>query len=153
MCDFAGYQTEIGYISLRYSEDLITEIKILPQKLKEDGIKTQFTEMVYYQISEYLQGKRKVLNFGYTYHGTEFQQKVWRAVTSIPYGQTKSYKEIAEIIGNPKAYRAVGLANNKNPVLLAVPCHRVIGASGQLTGYAAGVDVKKYLLDLEKKVI
>jgi len=81
--------------------------------------------------------------------GTPFQLKVWQALTTIPYGETRSYKQIAEQIGNSKACRAVGLANNRNPISIVVPCHRVIGANGKLVGYGGGLDVKKYLLELE----
>ena len=81
--------------------------------------------------------------------GTEFQKRVWKALCDIPYGETRSYKQIAQAIGNPKAVRAVGMANNKNPLLVIVPCHRVIGANGQLVGYASGLEKKRFLLQLE----
>jgi len=82
--------------------------------------------------------------------GTVFQKQVWKALLEIPYGETRSYKQIAEAIGNPKAVRAVGMANNRNPLLIVVPCHRVIGANGKLVGYGAGLDKKEFLLRLEK---
>ena len=85
--------------------------------------------------------------------GTAFQQNVWRALLEIPYGETRSYKQIAEAIGNPKAVRAVGMANNRNPLLVVVPCHRVIGANGKLIGYAAGIEKKEFLLRLEKSIL
>ena len=85
--------------------------------------------------------------------GTEFQRKVWEALLTIPYGQTRSYKEIAELIGHPKAYRAVGMACHTNPIGLIIPCHRVLGSKGQLTGYAGGLDLKKKLLMHEKTAI
>ena len=81
--------------------------------------------------------------------GTDFQKQVWQALLKIPFGETRSYKQIAEAIGNPKAVRAVGMANNKNPLLIVVPCHRVIGTNGKLVGYAVGLDKKEYLLRLE----
>lgn len=83
--------------------------------------------------------------------GTSFQRGVWKALEAIPYGETRSYREIAERIGQPKAYRAVGMANNKNPIAVFVPCHRVIGSNGKLVGYAGGLDVKEKLLGLEKQ--
>lgn len=83
--------------------------------------------------------------------GTEFQKKVWKQLTYIPYGETRTYKEIAVAIGNPKASRAVGMANNKNPITIVVPCHRVVGSNGKMVGYAGGLDMKKKLLDLEKR--
>ena len=83
-------------------------------------------------------------------NGTEFMKQVWTALCGIPYGKTATYGEIAERVGRPKAARAVGLANNRNPIPIIIPCHRVIGANGSLTGYAGGLDMKKRLLDLEK---
>ena len=82
--------------------------------------------------------------------GTEFQQQVWQALTRIPYGQTRSYADIADTIGNPKAVRAVGAANGRNPLAIIVPCHRVIGRDGSLTGYAGGLAIKQFLLNLEQ---
>jgi len=101
------------------------------------------------QFEEYFDKKRKVFDLPLILHGTEFQKKIWKALQSIPYGETRSYGEVAAITGNPKASRAVGLANNRNPVAIIVPCHRVIGHNGSLTGYAGGLDLKQQLLDLE----
>ncbi|MDQ8936440.1 methylated-DNA--[protein]-cysteine S-methyltransferase [Acinetobacter rudis] len=101
------------------------------------------------QLDEYFRSQRQVFDVPLDLAGTEFQQKVWRALQDIPYGQTRSYKEIAEQIGNVKAVRAVGAANGKNPISIIVPCHRVIGASGQLVGFAGGLDYKQSLLQLE----
>ncbi|HOJ79339.1 MAG TPA: methylated-DNA--[protein]-cysteine S-methyltransferase [Clostridiales bacterium] len=102
------------------------------------------------QLYEYLDGNRKVFDIPLELEGTPFQKAVWQALLEIPYGETRSYGEIAERIGNPKAARAVGMANNRNHVAVFVPCHRVIGADGRLVGYASGIDIKKKLLDLEK---
>ncbi len=102
------------------------------------------------QLIEYFQGKRKVFDLPLKPSGTEFQKKVWKALCSIPYGQTRSYGEIAEQIGNPRACRAIGGANNKNPVMIFIPCHRVIGADGSLVGFGGGLYAKKYMLDLER---
>lgn len=103
------------------------------------------------QLEEYFSLKRKQFNLPYKQEGTTFMKKVWNALQEIPYGETRSYKQIAEKIGNPKAVRAVGMANNKNKIPIIIPCHRVIGSNGKLIGYALGLDVKKYLLDLESK--
>lgn len=103
------------------------------------------------ELKAYFDGRLKKFSVPVSLHGTEFQKKVWHTLQQIPYGETRSYGEIAECIGSPKACRAVGSANNHNPVAIIVPCHRVIGANGKLVGYAGGLDVKKYLLDLEKK--
>ncbi|HPZ04773.1 MAG: methylated-DNA--[protein]-cysteine S-methyltransferase [Bacillota bacterium] len=102
------------------------------------------------QLEEYFVGKRKIFDIPLGPEGTPFQRAVWEALLEIPYGETRSYGDIAARIGNPKAARAVGMANNRNPIAVFVPCHRVIGASGKLVGYAGGVDVKKKLLELEK---
>jgi len=102
------------------------------------------------QLEEYFDGKRKVFDIPLFLKGTAFQQAVWKALLRIPYGETKSYKEVATMAGNAAACRAAGMANNRNPVAIIVPCHRVIGADGSLTGYGGGLDKKQYLLDLEK---
>ena len=103
------------------------------------------------QIEEWLAGKRKQFSLPLALHGTEFQIDVWKALQSIPHGETRSYKEIAGLIGRPKAARAVGLANNRNPIALIVPCHRVIGHNGDLVGFGGGLPLKRYLLDLEQQ--
>lgn len=103
------------------------------------------------QLHEYFQGQRQVFDLPLDLAGTAFQQQVWQALQTIPYGETRSYKEIAEQIGNIKAVRAVGAANGKNPISIIVPCHRVIGASGQLVGFAGGLGYKQTLLSIEYK--
>ena len=103
------------------------------------------------QLEEYFEGKRKVFDLPLEQEGTAFQKRVWEALENIPYGETRTYKEVAKMIGNEKASRAVGMANNKNNIPIIVPCHRVIGSNGKLVGYALGLDMKKYLLDLEKR--
>ena len=102
------------------------------------------------QLSEYFEGQRKIFDLPLNFEGTEFQQKVWQALLTIPFGETRSYKDIAEQIGNVKAVRAVGAANGKNPISIIAPCHRVVGANGKLVGFAGGLDNKDILLKLEK---
>ena len=104
------------------------------------------------QLDEYFAGERKEFTVPVRLMGTEFQKKVWAALAEIPYGGTATYGEIAARIGSPKACRAVGTANHHNPVPIIVPCHRVIGAGGSLTGYGGGLEVKAYLLTLERHV-
>jgi methylated-DNA-[protein]-cysteine S-methyltransferase len=101
------------------------------------------------QLAEYLSGERTEFDLPLRMEGTEFQQEVWRGLLAIPYGETVSYSELAQRIGRPGASRAVGLANGRNPISIVVPCHRVIGSSGALTGYGGGMERKRYLLDLE----
>jgi methylated-DNA-[protein]-cysteine S-methyltransferase len=103
------------------------------------------------QLKEYFGYKRKTFDLPLAPRGTEFQKKVWDALLNIPYGETRGYGEIAKIIGNPKACRAVGMANNRNPIVIIIPCHRVIGADGSLTGFGSGLDLKIRLLELEAK--
>lgn len=126
-------------ISIKKTEKNIisTDNKILLQAEKE--------------LKEYFDGKRKKFTLPLDLRGTDFQLRVWNVLREIPYGETRSYKEVALAAGNEKASRAVGLANNKNPILIVVPCHRVIGSNGAMTGFACGLDVKKKLLELEKK--
>jgi methylated-DNA-[protein]-cysteine S-methyltransferase len=102
------------------------------------------------QFEAYFSGKLKSFDLKLASRGTDFQKAVWKALCEIPYGETRTYKDIAESIEKPKAYRAVGRANNLNPIAIVVPCHRVIGSTGKLVGYASGLDVKEYLLKLEK---
>jgi methylated-DNA-[protein]-cysteine S-methyltransferase len=102
------------------------------------------------QLTSYFAGKRRAFDIPLAPEGTPFQQQVWRALCDIPYGTTTSYAELARRIGNPKAVRAVGLANGSNPISIIIPCHRVIGSNGSLTGYGGGLPIKKALLDLER---
>jgi methylated-DNA-[protein]-cysteine S-methyltransferase len=102
------------------------------------------------QLDEYFAGKRKAFSVALDMRGTRFQQDVWAALLAIPFGETRSYGQLAKQLGNPRASRAVGAANGKNPVSIIVPCHRVIGSSGKLTGFAGGLDTKAHLLNLEK---
>jgi methylated-DNA-[protein]-cysteine S-methyltransferase len=103
------------------------------------------------QLAEYFAGHRREFNIALDAVGTEFQKQVWAALSTIPFGETRSYAQIARQIGNPKAVRAVGAANGRNPISIVVPCHRVIGASGRLTGFAGGLKTKSLLLQLESK--
>jgi len=103
------------------------------------------------QLSEYFSGKRQEFSLPLDLRGTTFQREVWHALPGIPFGETRSYQQLANQLGNPNATRAVGAANGRNPVSIIVPCHRVIGSSGKLTGFAGGLDAKKYLLEMEAR--
>ncbi|NLU35896.1 MAG: methylated-DNA--[protein]-cysteine S-methyltransferase [Clostridiales bacterium] len=103
------------------------------------------------QLQEYFAGNRKKFDLPLAPEGTSFQLKVWKALQSIPYGETRSYKDIAIAVGSPKATRAVGMANNRNPIAIIIPCHRVIGSNGKLVGYGGGMHVKEFLLNLEQE--
>ena len=103
------------------------------------------------QLQEYFAGTRNQFELELDFAGTDFQKQVWQALLTIPFGETRSYSQIAEQIGNPKAVRAVGAANGRNPISIIAPCHRVVGASGGLTGFAGGLEAKQYLLTLEDR--
>jgi len=117
----------------------------VPRKPERSGI----VALALNQIAEYLGGQRRDFDLPLDLRGTEFQRRMWAAVAGIPYGETRTYAEIALAIGKPKAVRAVGAANGANPLPLVVPCHRVVGSDGSLTGYGGGLDVKRKLLDME----
>ena len=148
--NIAVYEFPFGLLKIEYDGDILISLKKIDET-SESGKNTEFSDLVYNEVMEYLNGKRKTFDIKYEINGTEFQKKVWKELAKIPYGETRTYKEIAVAVGNPKASRAVGMANNKNPIAIIVPCHRVIGSDGKLVGYAGGLDMKRALLTLEKK--
>ena len=145
-----SYETVLGSVTLVEEDGALLAIST---HHVYDGIcqETTLIKEAHQQLSEYLKGERKSFDLPLRMKGTDFQQRVWNALLDIPYGETRSYKQIAEAIGNPKAVRAVGMANNRNPLLIVVPCHRVIGADGKLVGYGAGIEKKEFLLRLESR--
>ena len=146
------YNTKIGKLGIREDGKNITHIYLRDKDIDKDKVVIEESDLIkraYIQIDEYIKGKRKIFDLPLNPNGTEFQKKVWKALTEIPYGETTSYKDIAVTLGNEKACRAVGMANNKNPIPIIIPCHRVIGANKKLVGYAGGLDLKKMLLNLE----
>ena len=152
MNGFAVYETKVGYFRMEYLSEHITFFKKTHEdNITDFGTKTELTEKAYKQLQEYFDGNRKQFDLPYRLNGTEFQKKVWNELTHIPYGETISYKDIAIAVGNEKASRAIGMANNKNPITVIIPCHRVIGTSGKLVGYAGGLTMKEFLLDMERK--
>ena len=112
---------------------------------------SDFLHEVYHQLNEYFAGKRKIFDLPVDGKGTAFQKAVWRELQKIPYGETRSYEDIAVAIGNKKAVRAIGQANGRNPIMIVVPCHRVIRKNGDISGFACGVEAKRYLLNLERE--
>lgn len=146
---FCKYQFENISLYLVATETHLINIQFTqPQKALLQT--TELLSMATIQLDEYFQGKRTTFSLPFKLIGTPFQLAVWKELQNIPYGQTTSYKEIAQKINKPKAYRAVGMANNKNPLPIIIPCHRVIGSNGKLIGYAGGLNLKNYLLELEK---
>lgn len=144
------YHSPIGILEIIESNGYIVEINFLEDDNCLEEFISDEIEKCKIELEEYFHGRRSRFSVKVDLiRGTEFQKKVWNALRDIPYGETVSYKEIAEKIGNPKAVRAVGGANNKNPISIIIPCHRVIGKDGSLTGYGGGLSKKEYLLNLE----
>ncbi|GKX65747.1 methylated-DNA--[protein]-cysteine S-methyltransferase [Inconstantimicrobium mannanitabidum] len=150
-----SYGTDIGTIVIEENGKAITKIYLANEDIDDLLVKRQETELLMQaikQLNEYFSGSRNFFDLPLEPEGTEFQKKVWNALKEIPFGETRSYGEIAKKIGNEKAARAVGMANNKNPIMIIIPCHRVIGSNGKLVGYAGGLDIKEKLLNLEKNI-
>ena len=142
---------EIAAVEIATEGQFLTHLLFSDTKSPSDAVEksTPFLRKVAGELNEYLSGKRRQFDIPIKLSGTDFQLAVWNALLTIPYGETRSYKEIAEQIGNPKSCRAVGMANHRNPIAIIVPCHRVIGADGSLTGFGGGLDLKRQLLELE----
>ncbi len=142
------YNSPIGILEIELKNDTIQRFRVA-ESCSKISERTGYFAEVAKQLDEYFAGKRTKFELNISPKGTEFQKKVWAELLKISYGKTKSYQEIAEAVGKPKAKRAVGSACNKNPNLLIIPCHRVVSKSGKLTGFACGVDRKEQLLKLE----
>ena len=152
--NYYQYQTVLGLLTICEENDAVIAINVGHySENKGEKRESELIRRMYKQFVEYLDGKRKVFDLPLLLKGTDFQKQVWQALRDIPYGETRSYKQIAVAIGNPKAVRAVGMANNRNPLLIVVPCHSVIGTDGKMVGYAAGVDKKEFLLRLEGSLL
>ena len=145
-------ETKIGRIGIAEENQCLTHLVFQHKKDPVDAVEqsTPFLCSVALKINEYLDGKRKEFDIPLKFYGTDFQVLVWKSLLTIPYGETRSYREIAEQVGKVKAWRAVGMANHWNPIAIVVPCHRVIGADGSLTGFAGGLALKRRLLEMEK---
>ncbi len=143
-----SFESPIGTLNLSADENAILRLGFgAGDADKPNGIILDAVQ----QLNEYFDGRRKGFDLPLAPEGTDFQHRVWAALQDIPYGQTRTYGELAAAIGNPKACRAVGMANNRNPIPVIIPCHRVIGADGTLTGYAGGLAAKEILLGIEHK--
>lgn len=146
------YKSPIGILEITVKGDSLISLKI-SDKTKNSNNETDFIKNIKLQLDEYFSKKRKTFNIKINPKGTDFQKKVWKELLKIPYGETKSYFEIAENIKHKNAYRAVGNACNKNPIMIVVPCHRVISKSGKLSGFAYEINVKEKLLNIENAII
>lgn len=140
--------SSLGNILLEIQDEKLTRLQFTEEALSEEPLEG-ISKEVKFQLDEYLSGKRKVFDLPFELKGTDFQKSVWEAVNQIPFGQTTTYMKLSQKLGNPAAIRAVGAAIGANPVLVIVPCHRIIGTNGQLTGYAGGLKRKQALLELE----
>ena len=155
MIHYRTIDSPIGLLTLAGRDSVLTNLRMVHQTYEPSHAGWSpgpgaFNDVVD-QLNAYFAGELTDFDIELDLRGTNFQQRVWKALLTIPYGETRSYGEIAEQIGVPGAARAVGLANGHNPIAIVVPCHRVIGASGSLTGYGGGLDRKRTLLELEKQ--
>ena len=149
-------ETPIGPLTISATKKAVTAIRFGTQVPEGStpctgAEATPLLRKVAEEIGDYFAGSRRKFTLPLAPEGTPFQQKVWEALRTIPYGETRTYKQIAIQIGHNQSFRAVGMASNRNPIAIVVPCHRVIGYDGKLTGYAGGLDIKGRLLELEKR--
>ena len=144
-------QSPIGLLTIEETDGAITALRFGGETVSPPP--TPLLQRAAQQLTEYFAARRRRFDLPLRPQGTAFQQAAWSALCDIPYGQTRTYAQQAAAIGNPKACRAVGMANHRNPLPLFIPCHRVIGAGGKLTGYAGGLAVKRFLLELEQAAI
>lgn len=148
--DFITFHTPVGLMALLGEAGAVTELRLPGQPMphlteQESPVLLKARD----QLLEYLDGARREFSVPLTPRGTAFQRRVWEALLTIPWGETRAYADIAGALGNPKAVRAVGGANHRNPISIFIPCHRVVGKNGSLTGYGGGLALKEYLLKLE----
>ena len=149
---FTVLESPIGPLTLAEGDGCITHLlfgRDVPPGYAEG--RSELLSRGALELTEYFAGKRREFSLPLAPSGTPFQQRVWAALRDIPYGETRTYKDIAIAAGCPRGFRAVGMANHNNPISIIIPCHRVVGADGKLTGYGGGLDTKAYLLELEKK--
>jgi methylated-DNA-[protein]-cysteine S-methyltransferase len=151
--NFQHLDTPIGTLRLVSNGTQLLKIEFENQYSDDQGIESSDTVLTACaaQLTDYFTGARQHFELPLAAKGTTFQHAVWDALVDIPYGELRSYRDIAQTIGNPRAVRAVGAANGRNPLPIVVPCHRVIGSNGSLTGFAGGLDAKTYLLELEAR--
>ena len=151
--NYCIYESPVGNLLLAGDDNGLQRIQFecnikIEENWQEN--KESFKDVIQ-QLEEYFSRKRETFNLTLNPQGTDFQKQVWKRLENISFGKTKYYTEIAQEVGNPKAARAIGMANNKNPIPIIIPCHRVIGKNGTLTGFASGLDIKQKLLNIENK--
>jgi len=151
--NYTFVETPIGSILVAGDDDAIHEIHFAGRKPQDDWTRNDGAlKYATAQLEAYFDGKRQTFDFPLAPRGTTFQLDVWGALQRIPFGETTTYASLAETIGRPRAVRAVGAANGANPIPIVIPCHRVIGSSGSLTGFGGGLDTKRWLLDHEARI-
>lgn len=148
-------QTPIGKLGIAEHEGKITDVYFADDVIPQDVeiAETALISAAFSQLNAYFAGQLREFTLPLAPRGTAFQQTVWQALCAVPYASTASYKDIAIAINNPKAVRAVGQANNKNPIPIFIPCHRIIGSNGKLVGYSGGLEIKVFLLALERQTV
>ena len=147
------YHSPIGWVEIQASRNAVISVVFCDERKGDLQNDSEILKKCVCQLDEYFSGQRMIFDIAVSQEGTEFQQGVWNALMNIPFGKTVSYTDIANVLNNPQSVRAVGAANGQNKVWLIVPCHRVIGANGSLTGYAGGIERKKWLLAHEARVL
>lgn len=147
---YFAYNTPLGHVTISSDGMAVTGLAFGVVALRGEEAPTALTNRAANELQEYLAGRRQAFTVPLSVHGTSFQEAVWHAISMIPYGQTRSYSDVAASAGSPGAYRACGMAANANPIPVFIPCHRVIGANGKLVGYGGGLDIKEFLLNLEQ---
>ena len=145
------YNSPVGILEICGTDNSITSLYFIDEELNSEVMSNPYIEKCTEQLDEYFDGRRKIFEINIQAEGTDFQKKVWSELLKIPFGETKSYMEITKSLGNEKAIRAVANANGQNKISIIIPCHRVIGSDGSLTGYGGGLWRKKWLLDHEQK--
>ncbi|MDR3180141.1 MAG: methylated-DNA--[protein]-cysteine S-methyltransferase [Holosporaceae bacterium] len=152
--DYFCCQTILGAITILADKNSVLRLSFGNHFLTNaQNIESPLIRGAFIQLMEYLNGARQIFDLDFAFDGSLFQISVWNELKKISYGKTKSYQEISIVINNPKSCRAVGKACGQNPIPIFIPCHRVIGSDGNLTGYAGGIDIKKKLLEIERKVL
>ena len=150
--NFFSYDSPIGKIRISYTDNAIIGLDFLKMPNFNSNNNSEILKKCINQLDDYFKGKTKEFSINIEFlNGTEFQKKVWKSLLSVKYGEVASYKDIATINGNYKASRAIGGANNKNPISIIIPCHRIIGSNGKLVGYGGGIEKKIWLLNHERK--
>lgn len=147
------YETKLGAIGIEENNGFISNVYFGKENISKDiNVKeTDILKEASSQLNKYINGEIKEFNLPLSPKGTEFMNEVWASLCKVPYGEVLTYKEMGEMIGRPKAARAVGLACNRNPIPIFIPCHRIVGSNGKLTGYLGGIDIKEKLLNIENR--